>query len=66
MLDAMIASSWKKLLDRHVRFRQRVSDEEQRAEKHDRFLRGRPIASVINEHCRATGGQEDGVTEACQ
>ena len=40
MLVAMIPSAWKKLLDKHVHFRQRVSVEEQRAQKHDRFLRG--------------------------
>ena len=33
MLDAMIASALKKLLDKHVHFRKRVSVEEQRAQK---------------------------------
>ena len=37
MLDAMIASALKKLLT-HVHFRKRVSVEEQRAQKDDRFL----------------------------
>ena len=37
--DAMVASAL--LLDRHVHFRKRVSVEEQRAQKYDRFLRGR-------------------------
>ena len=36
----------------------RVSVEEQRAQEHDRFLRGRPIADVIYEHFRATGADE--------
>ena len=43
MLDAMVASALKKLLT-HVHFRKRVSVEEQRAQKHDRFLRGRQTA----------------------
>ena len=49
MLDAMI---WKD--DKHVHFRKRVSVEEQRAQKHDRFLRRRQIAYMIYEHFRAT------------
>ena len=43
MLDAMIASALKRLLDKHIRFRKRVSVEEQRAQRYDRFLRGRQI-----------------------
>ena len=44
MLDAMIASALKKLLNTQIHFRKRVSVEEQRAQKHHRFLRGRQIA----------------------
>ena len=58
MLDAMIASVLKKLLDKHVHFRKRVSVEEQRAQKYNRFLRGRQIAYMIYEHFRATGACE--------
>ena len=58
MRDAMSASALKKLLDKHVRFRRRVSVEEQRAQKDDRFLRGRQIAYIIHEHFRATGVYE--------
>ena len=58
MLDAMIASALKILLDRHVHFRRRVSVEEQRAQKYDRYLRGRQIAYMIYEHFRATGAFE--------
>ena len=58
MLDAMVASALKKLLDRHVHFRRRVSVEEQRAQKYDRFLRGTQIAFLIYEHFRATGACE--------
>ena len=54
MLDAMIASTLKKLLNTHVHFRKRVSVEEQRAQKHNRFLRGRQISYMIYEHFRAT------------
>ena len=53
VLDAIIASALKKLLT-HVHFRKRVSVEEQRAQKYDRFLRGRQIACMIYEHFRAT------------
>ena len=49
MLDAMIA---------HVHFRKRVSVEEQRAQKYDRFFRGRQIAYMIYQHFRATGAYE--------
>ena len=41
MLVAMIASALKRLLDKHIRFRKRASVEEQRAQRYDRFLRGR-------------------------
>ena len=58
MLDAMIASASKKLLDKHVRFRKRFSVEEQRAQKYGRFSRGRPIACMIYEHIRATGSYD--------
>ena len=39
MLDAMIASALNRLLAKHVHFWRRVSVEEQRAQKYDRFLR---------------------------
>ena len=58
MLDATMASAFKKLLNRHVQFRRRVSVEEQRAQKYDRFLRKRQIAFMIYEHFRATGAYE--------
>ena len=54
MLAAMIASALKKL-HTSVRFRRRGNVEEQRAQKHDRFQRGRQIACMIYEYCRATG-----------
>ena len=55
MLAAMIASALKKLLNMQSHFRRRVSVEEQRAQKHDRFQQGRQIACMIYEYCRATG-----------
>ena len=58
MLDTVIASALKRLLDKHVHFRKRVSVEEQRAKTYDQFLRGRQIARVICEHFRASGAQE--------
>ena len=38
VLDAMIAFALKKLLDKQIHFRKRVSVDEQRAQNHDRFL----------------------------
>ena len=58
MLDAMIASALKRLLDKHIHIRRRVTVEEQRAQKYDRFLRGRQIAYTIYEHFSATGAYE--------
>ena len=59
ILDAMIASALKKLLDKHIRFRRRrVIVEERRAQKDNRFLRGRQIAYMIYVHFRATGAFE--------
>ena len=58
MLDAMIASALKKLLDKHAHFRTRVSVEQHRAQKSDRFSRGRQIAYMIHEYFRATGAYE--------
>ena len=57
MLDAMIASTLKKLLT-HVHFRRRVSVEEQRAHRGDWFSGERQIAYMIYEHFRATGAYE--------
>ena len=57
MLDAMIASALKKIIS-SVHFRRGVSVEEQRAQKYDRFLRGRQIAYMIYEHFRATEAHE--------
>ena len=58
MLDAMVATALERLLNTHVHFRKRVCVEEQRAQKYDRFLRGRQISYMIYEHFRATGAFE--------
>ena len=58
LLDAIIASALKKLLDKHVHFRRRASVEEQRAQKYNRFLRGRQIACMIYEHVSAAGAYD--------
>ena len=57
MLDAKIASTLKKA-SHEFALCKRVSIEEQRAQKDDRFLRGRQIAYMTYEHFRATGAYE--------
>ena len=57
VLDAKIASALKKFIS-SVHFRRKVSVEEQRAQKYNRFLRGRQIAHMIYEYIRATGAFE--------
>ena len=58
MFDAMIASALKNLLNTQIHCRKRARVEEQRAQKHDRFLPGRQIAYVIYEYFRSTGAYE--------
>ena len=58
MLDSMIASALKQLLNTQMHFRKRVSVEEQRAPNHNRFIRGRQIAYMICEYSRATRAYE--------
>ena len=58
VLDAMIASTLKKLINTQSTFRERVSVEEQRAINSDRFLRGKQNAFMIYEYFRATGAYE--------
>ena len=59
MIDAKTASALKKIIS-NPHFRRRVSAEEERAQKHDRFLRGRQIAHMIYDHVRATGACDAG------
>ena len=54
VLDAKIASA----LNRIIQFKRKVSLEEQKAQKEDRFLRGRQIAYRIYEYFRVTGAND--------
>ena len=56
VLDARIASALNKIIH-NSHFKRRVSLEEQKAQKEDRFLRGRQIAYLIYDHFRVTGRQ---------
>ena len=57
VLDARIASALNRIIhDSH--FKRRVSLEEQKAPKKDRFLRGRQIAYLIYEYFRVTGAND--------
>ena len=54
VLDARIASALNKIIH-NSQFKRRISLEEQKAQKEDRFLRGRQIAYLIYEQFRVTG-----------
>ena len=54
VLDARIASALNKIIH-NTQFKRRISLEEQKAQKEDRFLRGRQIAYLIYDHFRVTG-----------
>ena len=56
VLDARIASALNKIIH-NSHFNRRISLEEQKAQKEDRFLRGRQIAYLICEYFRVTGSQ---------
>ena len=57
VLDARIASALNKIIhDSH--FKRRISLEKQKAQKQDRFLRGRQIAYLIHEYFRVTGAND--------
>ena len=63
MLDARIASALNKtILNSH--FKKKVSLEEQKAQKEDRFLRGRQIASMICDYFRVTGAHDTVLDDA--
>ena len=57
LLDAKIASALNRIIH-NTRFKRRVSLEEQKAQKEDRFLRGRQIAYLIYEYFRVTGAND--------
>ena len=54
VLDARIASALNKIIH-NSHFKRKISLEEQKAQKQDRFLRGRQIAYLIYEQFRVTG-----------
>ena len=57
VLDARIASALNRIIH-NSHFKRRVSLEEQKAQKEDRFLRGRQIANLIYEYFRVTGADD--------
>ena len=54
VLDARIASALNKIIH-NSHFKRRISLEEQKAQKQDRFVRGRQIAYFIYDYFRVTG-----------
>ena len=57
MLDAKIASALNKIIQ-NSQFKQKVSLEEHKAQKEDRFPRGRQIAFMIYDYFRVTGAHD--------
>ena len=57
VLDARIASALNKIIH-NSHFKRRISLEEQKALKQDRFLRGRQIAYLICDHFRVIGSHD--------
>ena len=57
VLDAKIASALNKIIH-NSQFKRRISLEEQKAQKEDRFLRGRQIAYLIYEYFWVTGAHD--------
>ena len=57
MLDAKIASVLNKIIQ-NSHFKKKVSLEEQKDQKEDRFLRGRQIAFMIYNYFRVTGAHD--------
>ena len=57
MLDAKIVSALNKIIH-NSQFKKKVSLEEQKAQKEDRFLRRRQIAFMIYDHFRVNGAHD--------
>ena len=57
MLDARIASALNKIIP-NSQFKKKVSLEEQKAQKEDRFRRGRQIAYLVYDYFRVTGAHD--------
>ena len=58
-----IASALNKIIQKS-QFKKRISLEEQKAQKEDRFLRGRQIAFMIYDYFRVTGAHDTVVDDA--
>ena len=63
VLDARTASALNKIIH-NSHFNRKISLEEQKAQKQDRFLRGRQIAYLIYEYFRVTGANDSVETYA--
>ena len=57
VLDAKIASALNRITH-NTQFKRKVSLEERKAQKQDRFLRGRQISCLIYEYFRVTGAND--------
>ena len=57
VLDARIASALNRIIQ-NFHFKRRVRLEQQKAQKEDRFFRGRQIAYLIYEYFRVTGAND--------
>ena len=57
VLDARIASALNRIIH-NSHFKRRISLEEQKAQKEDRFVTGRQIAYLMHENFRVTGANE--------
>ena len=57
VLDGRIASALNRIIH-NTRFKRKVSLEEKKFQKEDRFLRGRQIAYLIFEYFRVTGAND--------
>ena len=57
LLDARLASALNRIIH-NTQFKRRISLEEQRAQKEDRFFRGRQIAYLIYEYFRVAGAHD--------
>ena len=57
VLDARIASALKKIIH-NSHFKRSISLEEEKAQKQDRFLRGRQIAYLICDYFRVSGSHD--------
>ena len=54
-----MAAALKRCYDKQTHFRKKISVEEQRALKDNRFLRGRQFAYLIYEYFRLTGSYDE-------